>query len=118
MSLPFEPFKGKEFELVFVDKGDSYNIGPITYIGKQNIFLLFIGREDIYQQEIYEGDVVEVDDTQIGGHKYIGEVYYCTDYTLESNPGFAVWVPRKGHAELSCSVRVLGNKYENPELLE
>jgi hypothetical protein len=70
---------------------------------------LSTGRFDRIGKEIFEGDTVEVDDTAIGGGIYQGEVYYCTDYTLEENPCFAVWT-KMGHAPLSCSARVICKK--------
>ena len=53
----------------------------------------FIGLMDNAAKDIYEGDIVEFDETAIGGDKGIAEVIYSTDMTLYG-PCFCVWVLR------------------------
>jgi uncharacterized phage protein (TIGR01671 family) len=90
----------------------------VIYPPNKFIPLQYTGLHDKNGNEIYEGDIVRVDDREIGAPKIcIGEVYWCTDYTLECNPCFAGW-GKGGHFQLSPNVEILGNRYENPELLE
>jgi uncharacterized phage protein (TIGR01671 family) len=78
----------------------------------------YIGRKDKNGKKIYNRDIVKVDDREIGDTKIrIGEIYCCLDYTLESNPCFAGW-SKHGHFRLSPNIEVIGNIYENPELLK
>lgn len=82
------------------------------------ILMACTGLKDSEGKLVYEGDVVEVDDRAIGAPNIsIGQVYYCLDYTLESNPCFAAY-GNNGHFRLSPSIKVLGNRYQHPELLE
>ena len=83
--------------------------------------LLWTGENYPNGEGIYNGDIVEIDDTKIGAKEiYQGEVYYCTDYTLESNPCYAIWALGKhgGHARMSPSIKKLGHKYTHPGLLK
>ena len=74
---------------------------------------LYIGYKDINRKEIYENDIVVVDDREIGAKDISkGEIYWCLDYTLESNPCFAGWSER-GHFQLSPNIKIIGNVHEN-----
>ena len=87
-------------------------------IDEECFFMQCTGLKDSEGKLVYEGDVVEVDDRAIGAPNIsIGQVYYCLDYTLESNPCFAAY-GNNGHFRLSPSIKVLGNRYQHPELLE
>ncbi|MCK5020769.1 MAG: hypothetical protein KAS32_27355 [Candidatus Peribacteraceae bacterium] len=92
--------------------------------GENCILMQFTGLLDKNGVEIYEGDVVRFDETDITppelAHKAkgVGEVYYCVDFTLEMNPCFALWIKGSGHKHLGIANEVIGNIYSNPELLE
>lgn len=102
------------FYLFGTDQG--YHIEAGTMLEEKPV-MQYIGIKDKNGREIYESDIVSIDDRDIGSHKiYVGEIYYCTDYTLESNPCFACW-GKNGHSMLGPSIEVIGNIYQNPELL-
>jgi len=66
---------------------------------------------------IYVGDIIEYDETDIGGKKGVGEVIWCDDMTLMHTPGFTL-INRSGiFSQFPMGwIKVLGNIYENPEI--
>lgn len=72
------------------------------------------------EQDIYEGDIIELDSTEIGGKKVIGEVAFNNDPTL-SRLEWGLWViPSGGYmaTDFTGRIKILGNKFQNPELLK
>lgn len=70
------------------------------------IFMQFTGRTDANGVEIYEGDVFE------GEEHFYAQVYWCKKSLSWMADG-------EGLADFSgISIKVIGNIYENPELLE
>jgi len=75
-------------------------------------------------QDIYEGDVIEIDSTEIGGNKVIGEVAFNTDPTL-SYLGWGLWIiedmaryKELGHhsgwmnTDFMGRIKIIGNKHK------
>ena len=70
----------------------------------------YTGIKDKNGKEIYEGDIV------ITGERFIGHVVYSVD----EEDGSAEWLIDTGDYNecLTTPLKVIGNIYENPELLE
>jgi uncharacterized phage protein (TIGR01671 family) len=73
----------------------------------------YIGLEDINGKEIYEGDIVEVKDPYpTGVRMFTGVVMFDNgSFMIKSSVG-------EHYRWLDYEVEVIGNVYENPELLE
>ena len=77
----------------------------------------YIGLNDKKDSEIYEGDIVRLDSSEIGGEKVAGEVVFNTDQTL-ANLEFGIWTNRGFYrTDFLGVIEVIGNIYDNPELL-
>lgn len=79
----------------------------------------YIGINDSLGKEIYEGDIVKFNDSEINSKPVIGnfEVYYETDLTLVGSPCFALWNNKGAVFQLLGHIEVIGNIFENKELL-
>ena len=83
------------------------------------------GLKDITGDEIYEGDIVKVlikdEEPKITKDKiYTGVVVYrqgTFDVTVHENTYLGI-IPQMYMSDGDCVFRILGNIYENPELLE
>ena len=68
------------------------------------------------QCELYQGDIIEFDDTDIGGEKCVGEIIWNDDQAL-GGIGWALWVcgPNGGYkrTDFLGNIRILGNIHEN-----
>lgn len=69
-------------------------------------------------KEVNEGDIIYFDNEEIGGNKGYGEVVYCDDLTIVNHPGFVLFNNGFICRDELMSTRIVGNKFENPELLE
>ena len=76
-----------------------------NYLNKNFIFMLYIGAKDINGEEIYVGDIVK---QTVSGE--IDVVSYDYDF-LGFRPFFSVYEGYKVY-------EIIGNIYENPELLK
>ena len=105
------------FLLSQIGKLWTYGIGhiphPLEKEYKKAIPLFYTGKKDVDKVEIFEGDIVKTEDGAIG------EIFYDED-------NMRFWSSNNGHINKSgfceellfIKPRVIGNKYENPELLE
>ncbi len=95
--------------------------GALIYSNKENyIIQQYIGIKDKSKKEIFEGDIVHFDDSEISSKPCIGdfEVCYETDLTLVSAPSFILFNSRGAVLSMLGDIKVIGNIIENPELLK
>lgn len=78
----------------------------------------YTGLKDKRGKEIYEGDIIIFDNSDIGGKKYQGEVVWCDDQTL-SRLEWGIWT-KTGYlpTDFLGKLEVIGNIRESPELIE
>jgi len=79
------------------------------------VFMQFTGLKDNRGCEIYEGDVLLCDDSNEDHEEFRTKVWFCNGQFLTQHYGFPVhsWCSKK---ESWCEV--IGNIYENPELIK
>ena len=77
----------------------------------------YTGLKDKNGKEIYEGDIVRFDNSDIGGSLVIGEIMFNTDQTL-SNLEWGLWTSKGYHwTDFLGILEVIGNVWENRDLL-
>lgn len=107
-------------EMTFID-GEVYLISDVTgfYAYEEFKLMQSTGNKDKNGKEIFEGDVVKY---EVGRNTYTEEVAYDKNFA-----GFGVKDAKANvvftFGEIAedidlISLEVIGNKYENPELLE
>lgn len=102
------------------DYGSKHSLDCVVYFmqGQPVELMQFIGLHDKNKKDIYEGDIITLDDSDIGGGKVTGEVMFNDDQCL-SNLEWGLWLSNGYRStDFLGTLEVIGNIYENPELLK
>lgn len=100
--------------LHFTSKTGVFSIvtEPMTFISSEHLKLMqYTGLKDVNGVEIYEGDIVKIKDWKYG-NEFLGEISFKNgSYVVESKIA-------THYRFIDYEIQVIGNIYENPELLE
>ena len=100
--IKFRRFVGGKMDY---DPCDGYGSPcPVNDFLSQDNIMEFIGRFDKNGKEIYEGDIMNT----VFGEKGVVKMIY---------DGWYIFLDEGRNCSMSSSIDVLGNIYENPELL-
>lgn len=88
------------------EESNNWNISSLFEYYDCGHFMQFTGLKDQNGKEIYEGDIIEQD---INGYKIKGVISFYDNGFWIKNPDNSLHLP---HIKL-----IIGNIYENPELL-
>lgn len=121
--IPDTFYMERDFYAIDLNKSKNYPFGCI--IGERGIwcaiqdavFMQYIGKKDILGADIFEGDVVEGSFciSTVSSPAYIrGQIIYDTEV-----PGFVINDKNGRLMKELCwnNIKVIGNIYENPDLL-
>jgi len=130
--IKFRAWDTDELEMLFSDPLDDYERSYSWFYGLEDrdvngsvILMQFTGLHDKNGNEIYEGDILRTDEVgedkqdlivRFGDGEYDGGYYKYVGFYLDS-------AKKDGYAEgfneaFDKDIEVVGNVYENPELLE
>lgn len=110
--------KTMDYEVTIDPNGKVAAYSPLDghyvrgFSDSEMIPLQYTGLEDKNGREIFEGDILK-DDAGIGEVEWVQE--HCSYMVFTRNPSIYNRLDSDGHLNLS---EVIGNIYENPELLE
>jgi uncharacterized phage protein (TIGR01671 family) len=109
-------FDGSVYEK-FVDSFAGQSFENYRDVSDRFILMQYTGLKDKNGREIYEGDIVRY---MLGGDWIVGDVRYDADsarYVKRAEKAGSSW-DYKDLASYASSTQVIGNIYEDPELLE
>jgi uncharacterized phage protein (TIGR01671 family) len=109
-------FDGSVYEK-FVDSFAGQSFENYRDVSDRFILMQYTGLKDKNGREIYEGDIVRY---KLGSDWIVGDVRYDADsarYVKRAEKAGSSW-DYKDLASYASSTQVIGNIYEDPELLE
>jgi len=94
----------------FIPQDENFNR---VFLNDNVVFQQYTGLKDKNGVEIYEGDTIIFDNSDIGGQRYKGVVEWNTDQSLD-NLCWGLWIPSKGwlHCDFLGDLEVIGNIFE------
>ena len=98
---------------VFLYERDSGDWSNKNCLMKDIVIQQYTGLKDKNGVEIYEGDKIIFDNSDIGGQRYEGIVEWNSDQLLD-NLCWGLWIPNKGwlHCDFLGDLEVIGNIFE------
>lgn len=101
----------------YMDPGGAYS--PSDLCQEDGAILMqYIGLKDICDKKAYVDDIIKFDDTEIGCNKEHGRIFYCVNLLLVPAPGYYLELSNgRVLARFPFNFQIIGNIYENPELL-
>lgn len=122
----FEAYRGKVEEVMISPRG-RLTMRTMTELVDESLFpdrfelMQYTGLHDKNGREVYEGDIVKYTSWHDGNpcETFSGEIVYCDYLNIAS---FCISLNTKTGDDLAglpaMGVEILGNIYENPELME
>lgn len=110
-------------EWFYFELSDLCETGGIPSFGLEfidfNTLGQYIGIKDICDTEAFEDDIIKFDDTDIGGNKGDGRIFYCSNSLILAAPGYYLELSNGTIlARLPVNFQIIGNANDNPELLK
>ena len=130
----YKAYKGKLEEVLISPSGHILlrtmdGLDATDKVQERFVLQQYTGLKDKNGKEIYEGDIVE--DTLVGGYGII-KFGFCKDMSVNDeynvdyygfyidfiNPSFPKNIINRVTPLIERAIKVIGNKFENPELLK
>jgi hypothetical protein len=87
----------------------------LAYPDENVVIEQFTGLRDVYGVEVYEGDIIRIDNEIIGGAVIDGEMIFNTDPTL-GNLEWGLWTDKGYHrTDFLGGLEVIGTVHELPK---
>lgn len=119
MLYPSSPTKNGDYEEKLYLQLGGQLMGDFKHTGLINcsehyVIQQFTGMLDNNGKEIYEGDLVEFDDSDYNDQpvKGVAEVIFTTDLCIVDAPSYGLWFENGFYRSMYGSIEIIGNIFE------